>query len=80
MLFRSVPFMSEADVKAGLEKANVPQETTDEIVKANEKAQIDGLRSAEAILAFLALLALVFTRGIPTLQPGAEAKPRSPPG
>jgi MFS family permease len=74
-----VPFMSEADVKAGLEEANVPKETADEIVKANEKAQIDGLRVAEAILAFLALVALPFTRGIPTLQPGAQAKPRPPP-
>jgi MFS family permease len=78
-LAAGVPFMSEADVRAGLEEANVPQETADEIVKANEKAQIDGLRAAEAILAFLALVALPFTRGIPTLQPGAQAKPRPPP-
>jgi MFS family permease len=78
-LAAGVPFMSEADVRAGLEEANVPKETADEIVKANEKAQIDGLRAAEAILAFFALLALPFTRGIPTLQPGTKAKPRAPP-
>ena len=71
-----VPFMSEADAKAALKKANVPPATADEIVKQNEKSQIDGLRAAEAILALLALVALPFTRGIPTVQPGAQAKPR----
>jgi MFS family permease len=74
-----VPFMSETDVRAGLDEANVAPATTEEIVKANEEAQIDGLRAAEAILAFLALVALPFTRGIPTVQPGASAKPRPPP-
>ena len=74
-----VPFMSEADVKAALKEANVPTATADEIVKENQKSQIDGLRAAEAILALLALVALPFTRGIPTVQPGAQAKPRPAP-
>jgi MFS family permease len=74
-----VPFMSKADTKAALQKANVPTATADEIVKQNEKSQIDGLRAAEAILALLALVALPFTRGIPTVQPGAQAKPRPAP-
>ena len=74
-----VPFISEADAKAALQKANVPTATADEIVKQNEKSQIDGLRAAEAILALLALVALPFTRGIPTVQPGAQAKPRPSP-
>jgi MFS family permease len=74
-----VPFMSEADVRAGLDQANVPPATTEEIVKANQTAQIDGLRAAEAILALLALVALPFTRGIPTTQPGAQTKPRPAP-
>jgi hypothetical protein len=46
-----VPFVPEADVRAGLDEANVPTATADEIVKANEQSQIDGLRAAEAILA-----------------------------
>ena len=74
-----VPFMSEADAKAALQKANVPTATANEIVKENEKSQIDGLRAAEAILALLALVALPFTRGIPTVQPGAQAKPSPAP-
>jgi hypothetical protein len=51
-----VPFMSEADVRTGLDEAKVPPATAEEIVKA-----------------------LPFTRGIPTVQPGAQAKPRPPP-
>ncbi len=74
-----VPFMSKADAQAALKKANVPSATANEIVKENEKSQIDGLRAAEAILALLALVALPFTRGIPTVQPGAEAKPTPAP-
>jgi MFS family permease len=74
-----VPFISEADAKAALAKANVPTATADEIVKQNDKSQIDGLRAAEAILALLALIALPFTRGIPTVQPGTQAQPRPPP-
>ena len=78
-LASGVPFISEADAKAALQKAKVPTATADEIVKQNEKSQIDGLRAAEAILALLALVALPFTRGIPTVQPGAQAKPRPSP-
>ncbi len=74
-----VPFMSDADVRAALQQADVPTATADEIVKQNEKSQIDGLRAAEAILALLALVALPFTRGIPTVQPGGQAKPRPSP-
>jgi MFS family permease len=79
-LASGVPFISEDDAKAALKKANVPTATADEIVKQNQTSQIDGLRAAEAILAFLALVALPFTRGIPTIQPGAKAKPKPSPG
>ena len=74
-----IPLISEADAKAALKKANVPTATADEIVKQNEKSQIDGLRAAEAILALLALVALPFTRGLPTVPPGAQGKPRASP-
>jgi MFS family permease len=78
-LASGVPFISDADLKAALQKANVPPATADEIVKVNEKGRIDGLRAASAVLALLALIAIPFSRGIPTVQPGAEAKLRSPP-
>jgi MFS family permease len=78
-LASGVPFMSDADLNAALKDAHVPPGTADEIVKVNEQARIDGLRSAAAILALLALIALPFTRGIPTVQPGAQAKPKPKP-
>ncbi len=74
-LSSGVPFVSDKDLKAALDEANVPPETADAVVKANAQARIDGLRSALSILALITLLALLFTRGIPTVQPGAEQKP-----
>jgi len=74
-----VPFVSDKDLEAALAKANVPTATAKAIVDENEKGRIDGLRAAAALLALLALVALPFTRGIPTVQPGAETKPRPPP-
>jgi Na+/melibiose symporter-like transporter len=78
-LASGVPFTSDADLKAALQKANVPPATVDEIVKVNEKGRIDGLRIASAVLALLALVAIPFSHGIPAVQPGAEAELRSPP-
>jgi MFS family permease len=72
-LASGVPFTSDADLKTALQKANVPPAAVDEIVKVNEKGRIDGLRDASAVLALLALVAIPFSRGIPTVQPGAEA-------
>ena len=46
-------------------------------MKTNEQSRIDGLRVAVSILALFALIALLFTGGIPTVQPGAKAKPSS---
>ena len=64
-------FMSNDELEAGLEEASVPAETAAAIVEQNEKSRVDGLRVAVSILALLALVALLFTRGIPDLQPGA---------
>jgi MFS family permease len=74
-----VPFTSDADLKAALADANVPAETADAVVEENSQSRIDGLRAAAAILALLSLIALPFSRGIPTVQPGAESKSGSPP-
>ncbi len=78
-LASGVPFISDADLKKSLQEANVPTATADEIVKANEQSRIDGLRASSAILALLALIAIPFSRGIPTVQPGAGGELRSSP-
>jgi len=77
-LAAGIPFLSDADLKAALDKANVPPATADAVVEENAKSRIDGLRAAVSILAMFALLALLFTRGIPTVQPGAQSSRGSP--
>ena len=69
-----VPFISDEDLKAALVDADVPAATADAIVETNEQSRIDGLRAALSILALLALVALLFTRGIPTVQPGTPVR------
>ena len=75
-LSSGVPFVSDADLEAALSDAGVPAKTTDAIIEENAQARIDGLRAALSVLALFALLALAFTKGIPTVQPGAT-KPRA---
>jgi Na+/melibiose symporter-like transporter len=70
-LAAGVPFLSDADLEAALEDADVPPATAEAVVQANAESRIAGLRGALAVLALLTLVALLFTRGIPTVQPGA---------
>jgi MFS family permease len=78
-LASGVPFLSDKSLKAALDDAHVPAETADAVVETNAQGRIDGLRSALAILALITLLALLFTRGIPTVQPGTAPRPNPPP-
>jgi hypothetical protein len=78
-LASGVPFLSDKDLKAALDDAHVSAETADAVVDTNTQSRIDGLRSALAVLALLTLLALLFTRGLPTVQPGAVPEPNPPP-
>jgi MFS family permease len=70
-----VPFISDDDLDDALSEANVPPATADAVMEANEQGRIDGLRAAVSILALLSLVALLFTRGIPMVPPGAQPKP-----
>ncbi|HET9082270.1 MAG TPA: MFS transporter [Trebonia sp.] len=66
-----IPFMSDKDLQAQLDKAGVPAKTADAIVAENADARIAGLRSSLSLLAIIALIALFFSRRIPTKQPSA---------
>jgi MFS family permease len=70
-LASGVPFLSDKDLQAALEKANVPKEAADAIVQENATARIDALRSSLSVIAVIALIALFFSLSIPTTQPGA---------
>ncbi|MGZ8596326.1 MAG: MFS transporter, partial [Actinomycetota bacterium] len=70
-LAAGVPFISDEQLTTALTDAGVDAPTTQAIVDENEKARVDGLRSALALLAIVAMIALFFTKRIPTVQPGA---------
>jgi EmrB/QacA subfamily drug resistance transporter len=68
-----VPFVSDADLKAALDKSGASSEESQAALDAYADARIDGLRGALAILALLTLSALFLTPRIPRSQPGAAA-------
>ena len=70
-----VPFISDAQLKDALNKAHVPPGATDAIVQENETARLDGLRTALSILAFFTLIGLLFSRRLPSEQPGSSKEP-----
>jgi MFS family permease len=72
-LAAGIPFVSDADLEASLEEAHVPPQTAQAIVDENATARLDGLRASLSVLAVIALIALFFSRRIPTRQPAATA-------
>jgi MFS family permease len=68
-LAAGIPFVSDADLHAALDDAGVPPATADAIVDENATARINGLRASLSVLAVIALIAMYFTRKIPTKQP-----------
>jgi MFS family permease len=70
-----VPFLSDAELETRLGAAHVSSRATTAIVEENEEARLVGLRTALAILAIFALVALFFTGKIPDRQPGAVPVP-----
>jgi MFS family permease len=78
-LASGVPFVSDADLDSALTKAGVSGETASAISDENAKARLKALRTSLAVVAFVAALALLFSGGIPTVQPGAAAPDRAPP-
>jgi EmrB/QacA subfamily drug resistance transporter len=70
-LAAGVPFVSDAQLETALQDAGVDANTTQAVVDENEQARLDGLRSALAFLGLVAVVALFFTRRIPTEQPGS---------
>jgi EmrB/QacA subfamily drug resistance transporter len=74
-LSSGVPFVSDADLNAALDKANVPPEQSDAALAAYQEARIAGLESALAVLALAVAIALFLAQKIPTEQPGSRAGP-----
>jgi MFS family permease len=72
-----VPFVSDADLKSALKKADVPAEQASAVEDANADARIYGLRVSLAVLALIAVLALFLTRLLPTTPVGASREPEA---
>ncbi|MFD7016386.1 MFS transporter [Streptomyces sp. NPDC059928] len=68
-----VPFLSDAQLQAGLAHAGASSETTQAALDANTDARIDGLRAALALLAFASVIALFFVHRIAKTQLRAAA-------
>jgi EmrB/QacA subfamily drug resistance transporter len=68
-LAAGIPFVSNADLGSALDQAGASAEVTQAVVEENEEARIAGLRSSLALLAILGVIALFFTRRLPTRQP-----------
>jgi MFS family permease len=71
-LSSGVPFVSDAQLKVALQKADVPAATAEAVTNENAEARIGGLRSALALLAVIGLLAIFFSRRLPAKQPTAS--------
>jgi Na+/melibiose symporter-like transporter len=73
-LSSGVPFVSDADLNAALEKAGVPPDTAAVIVDHNAASRLNGLRASLGVLALIALMAVAFTRRLPVRQAGSGEK------
>jgi MFS family permease len=69
-----VPFISDADLEAALDEARVSSRATEAALDAYRDARIAGLRSALAILALLAIVALFLAQPIPSTQPARSER------
>lgn len=70
-LASGVPFVSDTALQEDLTKAGASPEVSAAVVDANRTARIEGLDTALAVLALIALIPLFFTRRIPSTQPGS---------
>jgi len=78
-----IPFISDADLDAALTQAGVDPAVSQAVLDENEEARLDGLRTALAALALIALIGLFSSGRIPKQQPGsmprgAEGSPVAP--
>jgi len=70
-LAAGIPFVSDKDLTATLEKAGVQPNTADAIVNDYTKGRIDGLRASMSVLGVLALIAVALSGRIPRAQPSS---------
>jgi hypothetical protein len=72
-LASGIQFISDADLESALQAAGVDEPTAEGVLNGYGDARLDGLRTALALLALFAVVALFFTRRVPDQQPGSVA-------
>ena len=77
-LSAGIPFVSNDQLESGLEDAGVPPQTADAVTEQYETARLAGLRASLSVLAVITLIALFFSRRIPTAQPSAAPDAAAP--
>jgi predicted MFS family arabinose efflux permease len=70
-LASGIPFISDADLESALRNAGVDEQKALAVLDDYGEARVDGLRTALALLALFAVIALFFTRRVPDAQPGS---------
>jgi len=73
-LASGIPFISDADLESALQDAGVDEQTAEAVLENYGEARLDGLRTALALLALFAVIALFFTRRVPDEQPGTATR------
>ena len=74
-LVGGVPFVSDAQLAAGLQQAGVSQPEIDTITAINADARLQALQVAFALVGLVAIGALFLTGRIPTVPPGKQDQP-----
>jgi MFS family permease len=77
-LSAGIPFVSNDQLESGLSDAGVPPQTADAVTEQYETARLAGLRASLSVLAVITLIALFFSRRIPTAQPSAAPDTAAP--
>jgi len=72
-----VPFVSDTDLQAALDQAGVPPDVATAASDEYAKARISGLRAGLGIVALFTLVALFFTKAIPTALVVVKPEPLS---
>jgi MFS family permease len=67
-----IPFVSDAQLETALADAGVAPDEAAAIQEENTAARIDGLKASLSVLALFVVLALYFTRRIPTVPVGGD--------
>jgi hypothetical protein len=73
-----VPFVPDDQLSRALAEAGVTGTTAVAVMQENEAARLAGLRSALITLALLPLIALFFSGGVPSHQPGTAMPSEEP--